>query len=173
MTLTATDIGQILIKCAGYRPDRTPQRSELVLMAWMEHFDDFPHITAEDALEAVRVYHRDPHDHMIQPADISKIAREIRRDRAEREDREMLEARQAALDARLTAAIDEIGQATAIPPRFKRASQRGENQPNPLSVRCPWCYAGEFRACQIPGTTQAMRNVHPSRVELAERGVRA
>jgi len=100
MTITTTEVGAILAKCAGYRPDKTPQPGELVIMAWHEHFTDFPHLTVADALEAVKRYHRDPQDRMIQPADISKIAREIRRDKAERETEQQRREREAAIDAK-------------------------------------------------------------------------
>ena len=53
MTINPTDVGRILAKCSGYRPDKTPNYSDLVAMAWIEHFSDFPAVTADDALEAV------------------------------------------------------------------------------------------------------------------------
>lgn len=100
MTISMSEIGAIIAKCGGYRPDRTPQPSELVLRAWHEHFGDWPHVTIDDALEAVKVYHREPHDRMIQPADISKVAREIRRDKSDRETADERAAREALLDAK-------------------------------------------------------------------------
>jgi hypothetical protein len=57
---------------------------------------------------------------------------------------------------------------TTTPPRFVRASQRPDGHRNPLAVRCPWCRAGEFKPCQIPGTEITMRELHPSRIELAD-----
>ncbi|MEN6431175.1 MAG: hypothetical protein ABFC80_10105 [Coriobacteriales bacterium] len=101
MTITTTEIGAILAKCSGYRPDKTPQPGELVIMAWHEHFADFPHLTLADALEAVKRYHRDPQDRMIQPADSSKIAREIRRDKADRETEDERRRREDAIDAKV------------------------------------------------------------------------
>lgn len=98
--ITTTEIGAILAKCAGYRPDKTPQPSELVIRAWAEHFADWPHLSVDDALEAVRVFHRDPRDGMIQPADISRIARAIRRDKSDRETEEQRRAREALIDAK-------------------------------------------------------------------------
>ena len=80
------DIGKVLGKCSWYSPDKTPQVNEGVLMAWMEHFAAFPKIGLDDALEAVKVYYQSPQDRMVQPADISKIARDIRRDRIDRMD---------------------------------------------------------------------------------------
>jgi hypothetical protein len=80
------DIGKVLGKCSWYAPDKTPQVNEGVLMAWMEHFGVFPKVDLGDALEAVKVYYQSPKDRMVQPADISKIARDIRRDRIDRMD---------------------------------------------------------------------------------------
>ena len=100
MTITTKDVGPILAKCSGYRPDKTPQVSQLVTMAWVEHFEDFPAITLEDALEAVKVYHREPQDRMIQPADISKVARAIRRDKSDRETEDMRRLREELCDAK-------------------------------------------------------------------------
>ena len=80
------DIGKVLGKCSWYSPDKTPQVNEGVLMAWMEHFAAFPKIGLDDALEAVKVYYQSPQDRMVQPADISKIARSIRGDRIDRMD---------------------------------------------------------------------------------------
>lgn len=98
--ISTTDIGRVLAKCAGYRPDKTPQPSQLVIMAWHEHFEDFQHLTIEDALEAVKRFHRDPQDRMIQPADISRIAREIRRDKSDRESDDERRRREALIDAK-------------------------------------------------------------------------
>jgi hypothetical protein len=108
MTISTTDVGRILAKCSGYRPDKTPNYSELVAMAWIEHFSDFPHVTIDDALEAVKNYHREPHDRMIQPADISKIAREIRRDKSDRETEQQRRARENMLDAKAAGRRDAI-----------------------------------------------------------------
>lgn len=108
MTISTSEIGAILAKCSGYCPDKTPQPGELVIMAWHEHFADFPHLTIADALEAVKRYHRDPHDRMIQPADISKIAREIRRDRCDREDEAARRAREAMIDAKAEGRLQAI-----------------------------------------------------------------
>jgi hypothetical protein len=110
MTITTSQIGAILAKCSGYRPDKTPQPGELVIRAWHEHFAEFPHLTADDALEAVKVYHRDPQDRMIQPADISRIARAIRRDKSDRETEDQRRAREALIDAKAEGRLAAIGQ---------------------------------------------------------------
>lgn len=108
MTINTTDVGRILAKCSGYRPDRTPNYSELVAMAWIEHFGDFPSVTVDDALEAVKIYHRESQDRMIQPADISKVARAIRRDKSDRESDEMRRLREELCDAKAEGRRDAI-----------------------------------------------------------------
>lgn len=137
MTLTNADIGAILAKCSGYRPDKTPRQSELVAEAWLEHFAQFPHVTIEDALAGVTVFHRDPHDGMVQPADISKPAREIRRDKSERETWQQLDARENARDMRVLG-IDHTKVLPPMPapepPKYTRPSQRNDGKPNPLSA---------------------------------------
>ena len=80
--LTTSDVFEVLQKSAAYVNDRTPAASEATVLAWVEHFQQFPHVTRADALTAVTRYYRDPHDRMIQPADVSKIARDLHQDRA-------------------------------------------------------------------------------------------
>ena len=113
MTITANNVGAILAKCGGYRPDKTPQPSEIVAMAWVEHFSDFPAVTLEDALEAVKVYHREPQDRMIQPADIGKVARAIRRDKSDRETDEIRRLREELCDAKATGRRESIAAISA------------------------------------------------------------
>lgn len=113
MTIDNADVGRILAKCSGYRPDKTPNYSELVAMAWIEHFEQFPAVTVDDALEAVKIYHREPQERMIQPADISKVARAIRRDKSDRESEEQRRLREELLDAKAEGRRDAIAAITA------------------------------------------------------------
>jgi len=84
--ITLQDIGDALSKASGYAPDRVPVATELTVMAWREHFEQFPHLTRDDLLEAVTVFYREPHaDHLLQAADISKTARALHQDRSMRE----------------------------------------------------------------------------------------
>lgn len=106
--ISTTDVGPILAKCAAYSPDKTPRMTDSTILAWHEHFSDFPHLDLRDALEAVKVYHRDARDRMIQPADISSIARAVLRDRSDRESEVERRQREELLDAKAegrTAAI--------------------------------------------------------------------
>ena len=98
--ITTTEIGLVLGKCAAYRPDKTPQMTDATIMAWAEHFEDFPHLAVDDALEAVKRYHSDPQDRMIQPADISRVARDIHQDRSQRWDDDDQADHEAFLEAK-------------------------------------------------------------------------
>lgn len=81
--LKENDVIDALIKCTGYDSQHTPRASEIVIDAWMEHFEEYPGVTREDLLQAVREYHRTSHDSQIQPAHLSQIARKYGRDRIE------------------------------------------------------------------------------------------
>lgn len=84
--ITTDDVFDALQKATAYAPDRVPAPSEAVVMAWVEHFEQFPHLTRDDLLAAVSRYYREPHvDHLLQPAHISKTARELHQDHAMRE----------------------------------------------------------------------------------------
>lgn len=80
------DVRKILAKCAAYSPARTPKESPAVAAAWAEHFAQYPHISMENALEAVRMYFNRPDTGLVEPCDISKIAREMRQDSALRKE---------------------------------------------------------------------------------------
>lgn len=82
--ITGKDIIDALIKCSGYDSAHTPKPSEVVIEAWQEHFLDFPSVTRDDLLQAVKEYHRTPRDVQLQPAHISLIARKYSRERFER-----------------------------------------------------------------------------------------
>lgn len=118
------------------------------------------------ALHAVIAHRRENPGQWLEPGHIVQRWKDHRRDQLAREPDAMREARQAQLDARLVDAIETFPAATTEL-RFTRPSQRSGDGPNPLAVRCPWCHAGEYRPCQIPGTNTAMRNPHPSRIEAA------
>ena len=84
--ITTETIFDVLQKASAYAPDRVPAASEATVLAWCEHFDQFPQLTRDDVLEAVTVFYRDAQkDHLLQPADISKTARALHQDQAMRE----------------------------------------------------------------------------------------
>src|SRR3954466_8469904 len=70
--------------CSGYDSQHTPAASELVVAAWLDHFQIFPNVTREDLLTAVREYHCTEHDKQLTPVALSSIARKYARDRYER-----------------------------------------------------------------------------------------
>ena len=80
--LNQGDIFDVLQKCSAYANEKTPSPSEATILAWVEHFNQFPHIRRDDALTAVARYYRDPRDRLVQPADISRVARDLVQDRA-------------------------------------------------------------------------------------------
>ena len=77
-------IGAVLAKCAAY-DTRFPVVTPATIEAWYEHFGDYPHVTAQDALEAVKIYYRDERADVPRPASISKIARQLHQDAIDRD----------------------------------------------------------------------------------------
>lgn len=75
---------QVLAKCAASDGSRFPKPTEAMRDAWLEHFDDYPHVTLQEALEAVKVYYRDPDADVPRAANISKIARALHQDAIDR-----------------------------------------------------------------------------------------
>ena len=120
------------------------------------------------ALHAVVAHRRECPGTWLEPGHIVQRWKDDRRDQLAREPDQMRESRQAALDARLAEAIDTVIDNNVIPMRFTRSSQRTNDGPNPLSVRCPWCRAAENRPCQTPGTNVTLRSPHPSRIDAVE-----
>ncbi len=158
------------MKLAQLLDDRTAHADKARIAVWAEQVEPFD-LPLDDLLDGVRAYYADPRERPIGVGDLIAAARAIRRDRNERESAEQMRARQEALDARVAEAISEAADALPVIPAvrvFTRPSQRADGKPNPLSVRCPWCHAGEFRPCQTPGTNVILRNPHPSRVETLE-----
>ena len=80
------DVIDTLTKCAGYDPAKFPQPSAIMADAWCEHLDQFPTLTRQDLLEAVKAYYNTTERRVPQPADISRIARQIHRDRLDEEE---------------------------------------------------------------------------------------
>ena len=101
--ITWGDIPVILTWCAGFAADKAPQPSEAVQNAWASHFEDFPKLEMADVQQAVKQYFREPHERLVQPADITKLARAIRQDRVQRETDEERQAFEDAWDAELLA----------------------------------------------------------------------
>lgn len=121
--IDSSDISDVFDWCSGHAADKTPQVTTNVVAAWLSHFSDYPKLTREDVFQAVKLHYRNPQDRMVQPADISKIAREVHQDRIDRESESDRRAREDAWDAelarrnreRLAAVIEPIANAKAIP----------------------------------------------------------
>lgn len=111
--VTLEDIGKALMRCSGYAPQITPQPSEAVAAAWMEHFSDYPGVTGEDLMKAVKEFFTQPRERQVQPADISAIARKYSRDRWERSD----------LDSEERLALEAVCNAKAAPDTSSAAVQ--------------------------------------------------
>ena len=77
-------IGEILSKCSGYDPARFPQPTVGIIEAWREHFELYPHVTLQDALDAVKHYYRGDDVDVPRPASISKIARALHQEAIDR-----------------------------------------------------------------------------------------
>ena len=85
MSLNADDIAAVLTKSAGFDSAHTPRASAILTAAWLEHFATYaPSATRADLLSAVSVYHREPHDRMLQPGDLSIVIRARRQDELDR-----------------------------------------------------------------------------------------
>lgn len=96
-------IGEVLAKCAENDPARFPQPTVGIIAAWWEHFADYPHVTVQDALEAVKRYYRDEKAEVPRAAHISKIARQVHQEEIDRDP----EAHAARLEARYNAKAGE------------------------------------------------------------------
>lgn len=83
MALTRDHVIDTMRKINAY-DQRFSKPAEIVIAAWCEHFEQYPTLTVEDTLEAVKMYYRKPGVEVPKPADISYVAREVRRERNER-----------------------------------------------------------------------------------------
>lgn len=114
--VTLEDVGKALMRCSGYAPQIAPQPSEAVAAAWMEHFGDYPGVTGEDLMKAVKEFFRVPRERQVQPADISAIARKYARERFEASDLDSPE--RLALEAKCDSkAAPELSAVTAAAPK--------------------------------------------------------
>jgi hypothetical protein len=102
------DVIDMLIKCTAYANDKTPAPAEATILAWEEHFAQFPQLTRDDGLAAVARLFRDPRDRLIQAADISKIARDLHQDRALRLPARATEQGDMTTNEHKTACMSEI-----------------------------------------------------------------
>lgn len=120
--------------------------------------DDIPLAFARQAVVA---HFREQPGIWLNAGHVVERWRAYRRDQLDREPDADREARQAALDARLQEALDEVR--TELPPGAPRWVRP---EVNALVVKCPWCKASVGQRCTLPNTTQPTKAPHPSRVEL-------
>ena len=98
--------GLVLAKCAAYDP-RFPRPSEAARQAWAEHIE-LKNAQEQDMLDAVTRWYDEPRERVPLPADISMIARDLRRDRMSRETVEQRERREAAWDAKAEGRVVDL-----------------------------------------------------------------
>lgn len=103
---------EAIAKCTGYDPMHSPRQSELIANAWSEHFAQYPELTRDDLLDAVKEYYRTPQRPWPQPADISSVARVRHRDIADRAPLPEIECVPASAEYR-AAMVAEIRQTLA------------------------------------------------------------
>jgi predicted trehalose synthase len=88
-----------LAKCAAYDP-WFPKASQATVDAWAEAIEEYK-LEMDDVLAGVKIAYRDNGAGFKPlPRDIVQAARQIRRERAEREDEQTRRAREAAIDAK-------------------------------------------------------------------------
>jgi hypothetical protein len=141
--------------------DKLGNADQARIAAWAEVVE--PHkLCQQDLLEAVGAFYVDnPVGRTIQVGDLIHHARQVRRERAEREPDELREARQAALDAK--AAEDDAERTTWDGPL-----KHSRPPFNPLMHRCPHCGARPGTHCTVPGTNRPPHDgTHPSREDAA------
>jgi len=78
------DVRRILAACAAFAPARTPQASEATIAAWSMHFSQYPHLDMDDVMGGVRLFFNREGTGLVEPVNISKLAREIHQDAAMR-----------------------------------------------------------------------------------------
>lgn len=139
--ITDDDVIDALTKCTGYDIAHTPKPSVVVVQAWAEHFEDFPGVTREDLLRAVKEYHREPRDVMLQPSHLSRIARKYAQERYERSELDSPERLRLERMSDTKAAPD----GPALPAGVSRAALTGSAGP-PGSSGHPGNLSGRITA---------------------------
>jgi hypothetical protein len=150
--------------CTNY-DQYLPQLSADVARSWAKTFAYFD-LKTDDLIGGVdRLYAEKGDGYRPLPADIARVARELRRERAEREPDEVLTARQEALAAKAKEDAAELAARKGLPvaeAKFRRPVS------NHLRVACPWCHASVGQRCVVPGTDVVFTRqcAHPARLEL-------
>lgn len=157
--------GAVYQACTTY-DQYLPQLSPDVAKSWAKVFK-LSQLSAEDLLAGVdRVYAEFGSGYRPLPADIARAGRVIREERAQREGRDQLEAREAAIDARVAEHVAEIAAGKDLPVdvKFVRPGT------NPLLVSCPHCKAPKWAPCTSHDGIPLRREprYHQSRVDAVK-----
>jgi hypothetical protein len=116
------------------------------------------------ALLAVRDHLKECPGVWLEPGHVFQRVRAFVRDELEKEPDTARDARQAALEAKVSEDVAALAESKGIP--YERPSKALGT--NPLSVRCPWCHAQVGQHCTIPRTRERPdTGTHPSRREAA------
>ncbi|AUM18270.1 MULTISPECIES: hypothetical protein [Rhodococcus] len=144
---TVLAVGAALGRAALF-DDRITADDKLRIAAWAEALDSYRFDEAH-LLGAVTAYYREPRDRSISVGDLVKLAREARRDSAEREDRLALEARQVRNDVRHGITAPDPG-LIGLPIRAEGPPVPGAYQVNDAVDRdCPQCGAEVMYPCTM------------------------
>lgn len=123
-TAKALELAQLL-------DDRVAHVDQARIAAWAVQIEPY-RLSVDDLLAGVRAYYADPRDRAIGVGDLIGAARSIRKDRAERETREELNARYEP-DPRIAGVIEAVVDrlpAVPDPPTYTRPSQRTDGKPS-------------------------------------------
>ena len=73
------DILDALSILASNASDKTPG-GEATAAAWLDHFNHYPHLNRQQLMDAVNMYCETPRERLVQPQDISQLARKLHQD---------------------------------------------------------------------------------------------
>lgn len=184
--ITRNDIIDALTKSSAYDNQHTPTPTRILIDAWCEHFQRFaPGVDREMLLDAVTEYHRVSRDRILQPADLSAIARAFCIDDFDRSplDSPRRLAFEARCDAktetdpqtRTDALVEHRDRLARVVAGFDPGDSAGaaalsrldQLTDSPLRVGCEWCGASPGEPCVIPKTNVALRRrrAHPARTK--------
>lgn len=144
---TVRAVGAALGRAALF-DDRITADDAARIAAWAEAVDQYQ-LGEPELLRAVTTYYSSPQDRSITAGHLVKLARDARRDDAEREDRLALESRQARNDVRHGITAPDPG-LMGLPIRAEGPPVPGAYQVNGAVDRdCPQCGAEEMYPCTM------------------------
>lgn len=167
------ETAKLLTLCSVY--DGRGEVDEATVRAWHEILHDLP---AQEAAQAVIEHYRES-TKWVMPSDIRKRVAAVRDAQRDREQHLALTAAMEEAAAQSFPVRDGIRMVTeSLAIRRKtdpeQATRDAEQRSRARSVTCPWCKAGPYQPCVIPGIYDERGNpqelkapAHPSRVEAA------